>query len=69
MIPQDAPATKNRKKKKRSQTGLTTGKFIISYNRRFKGRSSFRVGRLKVSVVPSAPRFFLSLSSAILMSA
>ena len=71
MIPQDAPATKNRKKKKkkRTQTGLTTGKFIISYNRRFKGRSSFRVGRLKVSVVPSAPRFFLSLSSAILMSA
>ena len=56
-------------KKKRPQTGFTTGKFIISYNRRFKGRSSFRVGRLKVSVVPSAPRFFLSLSSAILMSA
>ena len=66
MIPQDALATKNRKKKKkRTQTGLTTGKFIISYNRRFKGRSSFRVCGLKVSVVSSAPRFFLSLSSAI----
>ena len=60
MIPQDALATKNRKKK-RTETGLTTGKFTISYNRRFKGRSSFRVCGLKVSVVSSAPRFYLSL--------
>ena len=65
MIPQDALATKNRKKKG-PRLGLTTGKFIISYNRRFKGRSSFRVWGLKVSAVSSAPRFFLSLSPAIL---
>lgn len=66
MIPQDALATKNRKKKK-DLDWLNHRKFIISYNRRFKGRSSFRVWGLKVSVVSSsAPRFFLSLSSAIL---